>query len=129
MTNLTRVTFAIFALLLTHMLAIVTGWYEAHEWFDIPMHFAGGVIMTWLALALWHQFIMKLVFKPGCSARYQVLVQATIILGFVALIGIVWEGYEWVFVSQAMTLGDTLADLWFDLFGAVCALATRRNHV
>ncbi len=129
MPSLTRVFFPVCSLLLIHILAIVTGWYEAHGWFDVPMHFAGGVIMTWLALALWRQCIIKLVFKPACNARYQVLVQATIILGFVALIGIVWEWYEWVFVSQAMTLGDTLADLWFDLFGAVCALAIRRNHV
>lgn len=76
---------------------------------DILMHTAGGASMACIALAVWPQ--------KSDWRRWVAM------LGFVALIGIFWEWYE--FFSDLLVgtftqpgLADTMADLFFDLFGA-----------
>lgn len=83
-------------------------WYSLLWWFDIPMHFLGGL---WLSLiALWflnlRDISIKSIFK---------------IIIIVFVVGILWEVFE-VTVKDSITknpfdLYDTISDLSFDIAG------------
>ena len=100
----------IYALLLTHAGALWYAWYWTYPWFDILTHFWGG--------------------------RQSAPLIAVVVT--IAVIGVVWEAYEWVVQSAfGLTLPpnyvpDTLLDLVMDttgaLFGLFCLrLATRKQ--
>ena len=92
-------------------------WYWTMRWFDMPMHFAGGV---WLAgAALWFRFF---------SGRFQT---ASTTFNSLALwgvgasfgVGFAWEVYEGI-VSLIMrghlnAMPDTLGDLAFAILGGL----------
>ena len=110
--------------------------YSNFEWFknlpfvDKPMHFLGGV----LAVSLLLYFFEK---RPDLfSLPENKSVSLIIIVSFAALIGLLWEFYEYsveyyffrlsgVTVLD-MALGDTLGDLFFDLLGGFAAGIFRR---
>jgi hypothetical protein len=90
-------------------------------WYDMVLHFFGGVMVAMILLysaEKWPEFIQL----PG--NRFMRFVVA---VSFVALIGVLWEFYEYaldyVFRSFDLQLPDTLSDLFFDLFGASCVAA------
>lgn len=112
------------------------GWYEAWHYYDVPMHFAGGVAMGVLALALWDANVKSVTLR-GKSAWPKRLFFALCVLGFVALIGIAWEWFEFLFdqfaqvraawgLAQASIL-DTMSDLFFDLLGGLVVVLLRRK--
>lgn len=119
-------------ILAIHALAIVSGWYANHLWFDIPMHFAGGFAIGMLALALRDSLVGKLEFQTAVPPFWQAVVHLVGIVGAVAIVGIAWEWYEFIFDSWVTTmslglrpaqmgLGDTMADLFLDLLGGATA--------
>ena len=114
-------------ILLTHITGMLRSWYFAVPWLDIPMHFMGGF---WVALlTIW---LMKV--APGIFGKPSVLGDLIIILGFTALIGILWEFMEFsidiliiaknglpeIWRTQ-LGLTDTMGDLFFDLLGGLVA--------
>lgn len=137
MSSFTRAGIAVLVVLALHALATGLHWYEYWSWFDIPMHFSGGVAIAFLALAGWETLVQKINFQPQVSPCWQAIVSGLIILGIVALVGIAWEWYEFIFdliaaaaypnMSPAQTsLGDTMADLALDLAGGTLALVLAR---
>lgn len=88
-------------------------WYSEIWWFDMVLHFMGGV---WLGLFFIHLFFHEYwsfdtIFK--------------IILG-VLLVGIFWEIYE-IFVNDYITRNpfntrDTISDICLDLAGGLFAI-------
>jgi len=138
MVTLRRALTSIFLLLLVHGVAILSGWYEFNKWFDIPMHFLGGVVIALLALAIWNLCVQKIVFQPGVKPVWQFLVYCVGILGFVALVGVAWEWYEFLFDRLVielsynirptqMGLGDTMVDLLLDILGGLVTFLLFRN--
>lgn len=134
MTHFQRAAAIIAAVLVVHAFAVTFDWYDAVKIFDIPMHFAGGFAMAFLGAAVWHFLIERAdVHGAGPLARYApVLVRFMFIIGFVALVGIAWEWFEYgcdrlfpTFVEQYRTaqpnIGDTMADFFFDLLGGATA--------
>ncbi len=93
------------------------GVYERWPSFDIPMHVFGGVVTAWCLARLLKSLKVYISLKPSWL-RYWFLISGT------ALVGIVWEFYEWsldqIFPNMGMQLGlaDTLGDLLNDLIGA-----------
>ncbi len=95
------------------------GFYSAYPSFDKLLHFAGGLAMAWLALALLQDDIVHL------PAWKQVL----IVVSVAAFIGVVWEFAEYVsgFTKESIPLlyryfrggdlADTLGDLLADIIG------------
>lgn len=84
------------------------------RWFDMPMHFLGGV---WLAgMALWWYSSLKLVIDDFLRILAIALLAA---FG----IGLIWEMYEGgvglVTVGHINAMSDTLSDLSFDTLGGV----------
>lgn len=138
MGNLKRPGGLIGLILVVHMLAIWSGWYENHPWFDIPMHFAGGFGIGWLALEIWSASINKIVFQNHVPAWQRLGVYFFGILGLVTLVGVAWEWYEFIFDSVSvwaslglrpaqMGLGDTMSDLFLDVLGASVAFVIFRR--
>ncbi len=111
----------IWALALTHMTAEYYHLYWVYRWFDIPMHFFGGM---WVGLA-----VMWFCFRSGYVWKEQAppfsVCAAALIGGF--LIGFVWELYEyavWQFAGKWLPdnyLHDSLLDLVMDVAGALTA--------
>lgn len=119
-------------ILAIHVVALLSGWYEFHRWFDIPMHFAGGVAIGLLVLAGFEVCIDKLSFARTIRPFWQTVIYGLGVLGLVALVGVAWEWYEFIFDTIAvqlsanvmpaqMGLGDTMADLFLDLSGGLVA--------
>ncbi|MEK7183610.1 MAG: hypothetical protein AAB776_03180 [Patescibacteria group bacterium] len=139
MVTLRRALTSIFLLLVVHGLAILSGWYENNRWFDIPMHFLGGVVIALLALAIWNLCIQKITFQPELKSGWRFLVYVVGILGFVAIVGIAWEWYEFLFDNLVkalsynlpktqMSIGDTMVDLLLDIAGGLTAFLLFRNR-
>jgi hypothetical protein len=109
---------------LVQVVLLMTGAYDALPWFDIPMHFAGGVAMAVLALAA-EQLIVS---KSKRTTSIPFIIRFVSIVGFVAIIGIAWEWFEWgldhyvLIVRNAIgmsqpSVDDTMFDLFMDLSG------------
>lgn len=139
MGKFTRALVLIGLILAVHGWAILSGWYEFHKWFDIPMHFLGGVAIGLLALAIWDTCIDHIVFNKQVKPFLQLLVYVVGIVGVVAIVGVLWEVYEFIFDTWAsaasldfrpaqMGLGDTMADLCLDLFGGLTAFVLGRRR-
>lgn len=94
-------------------------------WFDIMMHFLGGVavggLTVWLALRV----------RPLISPK----ALALLTLASILVIGVGWEVFEYatgMFDGVDNIVGDTVLDIIMDIIGAftmyACALAFRRSH-
>ena len=104
-----------------HVLGIANSWYWDYWWYDIPLHLAGG---AWLGAVFYYVFVQK---KAAIDYGSDLATTLILALGFVALIGLIWEFYEYfydVFISgrhgllhvQA-GLSDTFKDLINDIIG------------
>lgn len=118
-----------FGVMFVQVLAIMFHVYELFPSFDVPMHFMGGVAMAFVAY-----YGTLLFMKPHAVQSIPLVVDFLLVLGFVAIIGIGWEWFEFILdhvfvmlrptigLSQA-SIGDTMADLFFDLLGGAVAFS------
>jgi len=106
-------TFLVVSIFLVNLIAVKLYWYSSIWYFDMFMHFAGGL---WLGLAaIWllftENFYIRFVFK---------------VMFGVLLIGILWEVFE-ILVNNAIAQNpfnilDIVSDIFFDLAGGVTAV-------
>ena len=108
MTSFTRAGIAVLVVLALHALATGLYWYQDLPWFDVPMHFSGGVAVALLVLAIWDLTLEKIHFQKSVGAFWRHVITAALILGIVALIGIAWEWYEFAFDQIAFVAYPTL---------------------
>ncbi len=120
--------------LLAHAIGLVFDLYELIEWYDVPMHAGGGFAMGALGLAIWNEGIEEVRFKGALQRHLKWWLVPGIVLGFVALVGVLWEVHEWLldeFVGggtlRQPDVADTMADFIFDLLGGIAALAIWRR--
>ncbi len=108
-----RLILLIFLIFLLNYLAMEFYWYTSIWYFDMIMHFLGGV---WLSLAI-------IYFSPPQKAD---LSYALKVLLAVFAIGFGWEIFEVLidrFITQDIfNLLDTLSDLFFDVSGGAAVL-------
>ncbi len=107
----------IVAIAVVNALAVQHSWYWTMRWFDMPMHFAGGL---WLAgMAIWFRFY---------SGRFQVVSKSFFSfvvwgVGAALVVGFAWEVYEGVVAlltkGYINAMSDTYADLGFDILGGL----------
>lgn len=126
---------AVITLVLFFHLLGMLGLYSWHP-YDIPMHFGGGVAMGVLALAMWDTHV-KSVTLNAKHALAKRLFFTVWIVGFVAIIGIAWEWFEYTLDAIAevryawglaqTSLLDTMADFFFDLLGGLLVTVLRRK--
>ncbi len=99
----------------TNWLAEVYFWYWRMRWFDIPMHFLGGV---WLAAAfLWWKYARK-----GNPLPHFTKILGASLIAAVG-IGLIWEviqaGLGLETVGHASRMSGTIKDLFFDTLGGI----------
>ncbi|MBI5449340.1 hypothetical protein HY948_03430 [Candidatus Gottesmanbacteria bacterium] len=94
-------------------------------WYDVLLHILGG---TWIGTLFIYLFSYRRHFFDG---KKNFLYSLAVIVGFAALMGVLWELYEFGFdqtigtnLSLPLTqpnLGDTMKDLLDDILGGVIA--------
>lgn len=97
--------------------------YSVIWWYDMPMHFFGGLftglLIIWFLLR-YQKFVNLSFAKTAVTVLLAVLV-----------IGLVWEGYEFIFAiigGQTYIILDSTSDLFFDLAGTIQALFIYFRH-
>ena len=91
-------------------------WYQSIWWFDMPMHFLGGLFVSFLLIYLFYSTTTK---QPIAKSAFLLL------LGVLA-VGVGWEIFEYIFNNviggQIFNPLDTLSDIFFDMAGAIIGI-------
>jgi hypothetical protein len=106
---------AAISLRLIHLKAMHEKLYFFYPYFDVPVHFLGGI-----AAALLFLFIYLIITKARSGEWNEREVALTIIFGTLA-IGIGWEIFEYLagLTTELNYARDTLLDLTMDLMGSL----------
>ena len=113
-----------------HFLALKFYLYWTFEWFDILMHFLGGL---WVALvATWFFFFSGFLYKDIKPIKKVKIFSIAIIS--VIIVGVLWEVWELeadlVFIDEAGYFFDTSLDLVMDTLGGVVAfIYTKQKYL
>lgn len=102
-----------------NQLATKFHWYYSIAWFDMMMHFLGGV---WVAM-----FFLYVFKAPSTFAR-----KFWVVISSVLVVGILWEVFEFGMGSiagDAFNVRDTLSDIFFDLAGGCVAIFAKLRHI
>lgn len=118
-----RILYLILAVFLVNLAAMKFFWYYTMWWFDIPMHFAGGLFLGLLFAYIWLR-IGNIKWNTK-DFIYGIL--------FVFIVGALWEVFEFnidTFVTfSPQNILDTLSDMCFDLAGGVLALRYVQKYI
>ena len=101
-----------------HHYAMLNFWYWLYWWFDILMHFLGGLLVS--IIAIWVYYFSG--FFSGVSFNKKNLLKFSIIA--VLVVGISWEVFEIIIketINEPDFISDTFLDLILDLVGAFVA--------
>ena len=106
-------SFALLVLIaLLHYIALDRAYYWTLSWYDIMMHFFGG---------LWVVLFITWVMRSGIFHFLPSHMSFVKILSIVILVGLIWESYEvyfgLTFVSDPEYWGDTTLDIVMDIVG------------
>ena len=110
----------IFFLWIVNTLAMKYSWYIIIPWFDMPMHYLGGVWAGMLSLFFTITYVLP---RYPMTSRAR---RALLVMMCVLSIGLGWELFE--FLLGRMTyinfgdFADTMSDLFFDTIGGGSAL-------
>lgn len=116
--SLLKISAAPVAVLILHIIAIFTGWYELFWWFDIPLHFLGGV-----AVAISGYFLLADYVEQGTLTTTSLPLHILILISFVSLAAVSWELLEFAIdrytetIVHQPSLLDTMKDLAMGLSG------------
>jgi hypothetical protein len=124
-----------------HTVAVINHWYWTYPWFDMPMHFLGGFWLAMFYFWLNSKFNIVKIQTPNINRNFwrSDFPKSILVLGFVALIGVLWEFIEFLYyififkngyfffwgtplatvVNSYDVYRDTLGDLFFDLVGGL----------
>jgi len=125
--NIKKAIIIILFVLVLHAIGS-SGVYWTHQWFDAPVHFAGGFAAGALGLAVWNLLVKSMEFHKE-DKKYVWIITCLFTLGFVALIGIAWELHEYILdvlkdnMVRQPSLADTMSDFVLDLAGGLLAYA------
>ncbi len=110
---LIRLLMLVFSIFVLNYLAMEFHWYSSVWYFDMSMHFLGGL---WLGLVSIHLFSLE-------NTSFHSILK---IFFMVLFIGIGWEIFEILidkFITQnPFNFADTISDLFFDFIGGFFAL-------
>jgi hypothetical protein len=112
---LRRLALSVISLAVINEFAVFLHWYSLVWWFDMPMHFLGGLSVCYFSAMVWLPFRAKL-----SDGRFLFDVVITTIL-----IGVMWEGLELYLYIQygnpPFIMLDSFSDVFFDIAGALLA--------
>lgn len=104
---------------IVNALAYKFSWYWRIPWFDMPMHFLGGL---WVgSVALWLSVSCRASFKKSGNLKIFI-----ISLFSALVVGVLWEVFEFnvdtiISVSGQNDILDTMSDMTFDILGSIVA--------
>lgn len=104
-------------------IGIWLGLYSIIWWYDMPLHFFGGLFTGLLAISF---FLNYKIFVS--SSTFKTLFA---ILFVVLIVGLLWEGYEIFFdiiSNRRHIFTDSLSDIFFDLAGGLEACFIYFRH-
>src|SRR5690606_17541667 len=105
-----------------HVLAMDQALYFEYWWFDILMHFLGGLALGWFSA----YFLVKCI--PQHSKSFTVFFLG--ILSMVLILALIWEGFEFVqgiAVNGENYLIDTIGDIVMGLLGGTLVAVSARQ--
>lgn len=115
---LKKLVFAFVILLILNEPAVFLHWYNLVWWFDMPMHFLGGLSVFYLSAVIWLPALKYVSYK---RYLYESVITAL-------LIGVLWEALELFLFTHLGTptffLVDSISDVFFDLAGALFGVIT-----
>ena len=95
-------------------IAVPLGAYQQWWWFDIPMHFLGGILIAYSLILVLRNLDKEIIIKDR-------FLEILVIIGLLSSIAIYWEFYEFAkrMISHGLqnSLEDTLLDLIMGLVG------------
>ncbi len=106
---LKSIVYLMFFMFLANTAALKFHWYYSISWFDMLMHFLGGV---WLGFFFLYVFFSK----DSFFKRFLVIILCAL------LVGVLWEVFEFylnTISTEFFNISDTLSDLCFDLAGSL----------
>ncbi len=110
---LKKLAICITILAVVNFIAVYLNWYYFVWWFDMPMHFLGGLTVFYFGAIVW-RFALKYV--SFGRYLYESILTAV-------LIGVLWEALEFYlyikYGSPMFSLVDSFSDVFFDLSGAL----------
>ena len=120
---LNKIAILITFLFIISLITLKFHWYYTIWWFDMPMHFLGGVFLGLSVLFVISKYLPRLIVYSTSGLSLN-----TVILVFmlVLMIGLFWEIFEllndhFFQLNQQNTL-DTVSDLFFDMSGGLAAV-------
>jgi hypothetical protein len=118
-----RLVFLIFFILIITLGAMKFYWYQAIWWFDMPMHFLGGVVIV---------FLLAYFFRSYLSMKEVPQIINFLLLG-VVIIGVGWEVFEYIFYNiiagKIFIISDSLSDIFFATAGAITGIFLVKNKI
>ena len=106
---------SVIALAIINFLAVHFSWYSLLWWFDMPMHFFGGLTVFYFCAMLW---LPARKWVPNWRFLYEAVITTV-------LIGVLWEALELYlylhYGSPDFIILDSISDVFFDLTGALFA--------
>jgi hypothetical protein len=106
-----------------HLLALKLFLYWTTNWFDIPMHFLGGLLIGLIMV-----FVCYVSGYFNFPTTHQGSVFA-VVLGGVLVVGLAWELWE-IFVGLTDVIADqadTILDVIMDMLGGLVALGYAKS--
>jgi hypothetical protein len=117
---LVSLAFTVVFVCIINFLAIKGLWYYLFWYFDMPMHFLGGVVVMYLLVYL---FYNRISIKKSSNLFY--------LLVGVLIVGLGWEVFEYfllnLYAGQPFNIIDSTSDIFFDLAGGILGLLYIRN--
>lgn len=107
-----------------HYFATIFSLYWSVDWFDIMMHFLGGLLIG--LISLWVFFTSEKIKYP--RTKFAIF---SVTIGLVLIVGLGWELWE-IFVGFTDVFSDksdTMMDLVMDTIGAVAAYIYGIKHI
>ncbi len=118
--------YGIAAVLVVQAILTVTHAYSAWPYWDVPMHFFGGLVIGMLGVSIHHSMTNKRHIRK-VPAWYHFL----FVTGFVMLIAVAWEFHEYILDNtlrvwfdwgySQLSMRDTMADLALGFLGGAVA--------
>lgn len=119
-----RASLVIFGVFILNFLGIYLALYHILWWYDMPMHFLGGLFTGLL--------VLYIVLKQKSIVYLPNLKIILISLYFILAIGFAWELYEFfvktIVMGQKFIFMDSLSDIFFDLAGGIEAMFIYLRH-
>lgn len=108
-----KMAWCVVSLAIINGFAVYLNWYSLVWWFDMPMHFLGGLTVFYFGAIVWNFALRYVSFG---RYMYESIITAL-------LIGVLWEALEYYlyiqYGSPEFKLVDSFSDIFFDLGGAL----------